>query len=376
MNQARTVTATFNTAAPPPPPPPPPPSAQGSFYVATNGSDSNDGRAAGRPFRTIGRAVSAAQPGDTVIIRGGTYHEQLTLFRSGRQGAPIVFQGHPGETVIIDPQRRGGDGITITGNWISLRNVTVQNAGLRGIVIRAAQNVVIDGVTARYNRHTGIQDEGGANNLIQNCVAHNNHDPQNGGAHADGVQTLGTRNTTVRRCHAYNNSDDGFDAWNARGTVFEQLIANNNGYDTRGDGNGIKLSQLSDGRTTVRRSVAFNNKVRGIDGNSGSGHIVHNNSTFGNGWTGFADFRGSGYSIVNNINYDREQPRNYPGSRNNSWQLGISNPGYASTDPNSSQFMSLSASSPARGRGTSVPGINYSDLGAVPHGQTIWSLVR
>src|SRR5689334_13247136 len=43
-----------------------------TYYVATNGSDSADG-SAGAPFRTIQQAANRAQPGDTVLVHGGTY---------------------------------------------------------------------------------------------------------------------------------------------------------------------------------------------------------------------------------------------------------------------------------------------------------------
>src|SRR6185437_15964353 len=43
-----------------------------AYYVAPGGSDSAAGTQAA-PWATIARAQSAAQPGDTVYFRGGTY---------------------------------------------------------------------------------------------------------------------------------------------------------------------------------------------------------------------------------------------------------------------------------------------------------------
>lgn len=42
------------------------------YYVAATGDDSNTGDASA-PFRSIQRAVDAAQPGDTILVRDGTY---------------------------------------------------------------------------------------------------------------------------------------------------------------------------------------------------------------------------------------------------------------------------------------------------------------
>src|SRR3954454_7775786 len=41
-------------------------------HVATTGNDANPGTA-DRPWRTIGKAVSALQPGQGVVVHGGNY---------------------------------------------------------------------------------------------------------------------------------------------------------------------------------------------------------------------------------------------------------------------------------------------------------------
>ncbi len=43
-----------------------------TYYVATNGSDGSAGTLA-QPFASLYHAYQAANPGDTVYIRGGTY---------------------------------------------------------------------------------------------------------------------------------------------------------------------------------------------------------------------------------------------------------------------------------------------------------------
>jgi len=53
------------------------------------------------PWKSIGKAVERVQPGDKVIIREGTYREQITLKTSGTAQAPIVFEAAPGAKVIL-----------------------------------------------------------------------------------------------------------------------------------------------------------------------------------------------------------------------------------------------------------------------------------
>jgi len=47
--------------------------AAATYYVATNGSDSNSGTSVSSPFKTMQHAADLTNPGDTVYVRGGTY---------------------------------------------------------------------------------------------------------------------------------------------------------------------------------------------------------------------------------------------------------------------------------------------------------------
>lgn len=81
------------------------------IHVATNGNDTNSGRASA-PFRTIQHATSLAQPGDTITVHEGIYRERINPPRGGESDAMrIVYQAAPGEQVEI----KGSEVVT---NWI------------------------------------------------------------------------------------------------------------------------------------------------------------------------------------------------------------------------------------------------------------------
>lgn len=85
-----------------PSPPPDPCTAPRTYCVdGVRGNDANDGRSSARPFKTIARASELAEPGETVLIRGGTYWEHIFPARSGRPGQPITYRPYPGEEVRI-----------------------------------------------------------------------------------------------------------------------------------------------------------------------------------------------------------------------------------------------------------------------------------
>ena len=59
------------------------------------------GSGTARAFDTLAGAAAVAAPGDTVLIRGGSYGEVLQPQRSGQAGAPISYRGYPGESAVI-----------------------------------------------------------------------------------------------------------------------------------------------------------------------------------------------------------------------------------------------------------------------------------
>ena len=78
-----------------------------TYYVATNGSDGAEG-SLGSPFKTINHAAQLARPGDTVVVRAGTYRETVTPARSGTSGGRITYKPYDGERVTISGADRVG----------------------------------------------------------------------------------------------------------------------------------------------------------------------------------------------------------------------------------------------------------------------------
>ena len=86
---------------------------QSTYYVSNSVGDDNTGNGSlDSPFETIGKAISVMDAGDTVIIRGGVYHEEISIdnFTSSNL-SPTLIKSFDGETVIIDGT------IEIVGQW-------------------------------------------------------------------------------------------------------------------------------------------------------------------------------------------------------------------------------------------------------------------
>ncbi|MEY3895536.1 MAG: hypothetical protein RLZZ214_1055, partial [Verrucomicrobiota bacterium] len=78
----------------------PTPARAATWYVATNGNDTQAGTLAA-PFRTIQRAADVMAPGDTCLIRQGTYRETVRPAASGTAAAPMIFSPYNDEAVTV-----------------------------------------------------------------------------------------------------------------------------------------------------------------------------------------------------------------------------------------------------------------------------------
>lgn len=89
-----------------------------TYYVRTDGNDSNDGSAndSGHAWLTIQKAATTMVAGDTVNVAAGTYAEHVTTAANGAAGSPIVFDA-TGEVICR--------GFTINHTHITVDGFTV-----------------------------------------------------------------------------------------------------------------------------------------------------------------------------------------------------------------------------------------------------------
>ena len=92
--------------------------AQTTYYVAANGSNSNDGHSASSPFLSLAHVNTLQlQPGDQVLLRrGDTFRGGLLIRQSGSATQPIVFDAYGAGA---KPVLSGSEPLT---NWTSLGN--------------------------------------------------------------------------------------------------------------------------------------------------------------------------------------------------------------------------------------------------------------
>src|SRR4051812_15203372 len=76
--------------------------ASDTYYVATNGSDANPGTAA-NPFHSIAYALTRLSPGDTLLVRGGTYAERVLnpTLHPATSSARVQVRAYQGERPVV-----------------------------------------------------------------------------------------------------------------------------------------------------------------------------------------------------------------------------------------------------------------------------------
>jgi len=266
-----------------------------TFYVATDGDDSNFGTRE-HPLKTVYTAIMIARPGDTIYVRGGrySYSHTVLLEKSGRQDEPIRISAYPGETPVFDFSTTPGYGFIIRSAYWRIKGITVTNSGNEGIhlVGQEAHHNILEQITANSCSRTGICVTGRAShNLILNCDTYRNFEflanGENGGGFV--VNFSGGIGNILIGNRAWNNSDDGYDFWDMDESVrLEQCYSWRNGENLwdypffTGNGNGFKLGR-GKGRHILINCVAWNHHLGGfnLNGNE-TGVILYGCSSLGN----------------------------------------------------------------------------------------------
>ncbi|SFD21031.1 Por secretion system C-terminal sorting domain-containing protein [Chitinophaga sp. CF118] len=402
--------------------------AQTPLYVSPSGSSSNPGTSINAPT-TLVNAIATIPAGGTIYLRGGTYAFSVSviiadtnngtssanknIFAYGSEVPVLNFSGQ----AIADANR----GFVLDGDYWHVTGVTILGAGDNGMLL-SGNNNTIEKCIFSGNHDSGLQlsrykttntaiSQWPANNLILNCEAFDNQDPDN--EDADGFAaklTCGTGNV-FRGCISHNNIDDGWDFYaktetGAIGPVtLDGCVSYNNGQlssgstSGNGDKNGFKLGGSGIAvNHIVRRCVAFGNGHHGFTDNNNPGNIeVTNNTSYNNAESNFNFREGSTATFKNNLSFNAGSSDKSNGTdvgttnvwwknnvSTNSGSLVVSSADFVSLtasvaknsdgSPNLGNFLALASGSDMINAGVTSTGITYigsaPDLGARESGST------
>lgn len=333
-----------------------------SWYVAADGSDAAAGTIQA-PLRNINTALGKALPGDSVIVRAGTYSEKVVFPKSGRLDKYITLKTYPGEKVLID-----GTGLSISGKealvtisavsyiilegfdicnyksstpWVNINGV-LANAGAGNLIIRKNRiyNIEHNVAAADGRSGHGIEIIGNTADVMKNILVEENeiHDCNTG--YSENLTINGfVDGFTIRKNKIYNGENIGIDA--AGGYAANPVPANNyarNGVISDNELYNIDMTTGPVGGTTghgaigiyvdgARNITVERNKINEVDRGIGivsendayptSNCIVRNNFV-SNSWRagiylgGYLNYTSGGtrncYVLNNTLYFNNRQP--------------------------------------------------------------------
>ncbi len=312
------------------------------LFVSTTGSDSNPGTY-DLPFATIPKAVSVAEQGDTIFVRGGSYSINTTIGISkiGLSYSRHYLFAYRNERPILDFSSMAfsstNRGINLIGSYWHIKGIDIKGAGDNGMNISGSNNI-IEFCALYENQDSGLQlSSGASNNQVINCDSYYNYDAPNGGENADGFSPkldVGTGNFFYG-CRSWQNSDDGWDGYQAIAlTTIENCWAFSNGYlkngsaSESGDGNGFKMGgAYTQHDHVLKNCLAFGNMVKGFDQNHNKGSMTLYNCTgYGNGGYNYAISEaldpGKTLTLTNCVELGTNRSiGSFAVQTNNSWQM-------------------------------------------------------
>ena len=318
-----------------------------TIYVSQYGNSTNIGTKES-PL-DIYTAVKYAQPGQTILLAGGTYHLNRTLQTPrGVDGKPDIVDNKETYKNYIkmmaeDPENRPVldfmslvPAVVTVGNYWYFKNIDVTRCkdGEKGIQV-SSSHCVFDRVDTYKNGSTGLQisrlasqdtyQDWPSDNLILNCNSYLNVD--SGYEDADGFAAKLTSgsNNVFDGCIAAFNADDGWDLFakvqsGSIGAVkIQNCIAYRNGYVLEKNGEEGNFDEFGKLRKGKGNGNGFKMGGDGLQGGSiydadydenasvrKSGHKIYNSLAFYNKMKGFDSNSCPNVKAYNCVSFNNE----------------------------------------------------------------------
>jgi len=179
----------------------------------------------------IQEAIDSAQSGNTIIVRNGTYSENVTINKS------LTLIGIMGSTVINGT----GTLVNITANHVTLRGFTIRGSGSTdiGILLSNSNNIVISENTVTWKGYGIWLDRSDSCHISGNTITNNTE-----GIHLESSgNAIISRNTLTNNsfgivlsfssgngihCNNITYNDVGIDLWrSSNNTIYHNNLINN-----------------------------------------------------------------------------------------------------------------------------------------------------
>jgi hypothetical protein len=257
----------------------------------------------GKPGDDLSAKLAALQPGDTLLLRGGTYNEGLSLPRSGSAGKLLVVRAYPGEKPVIST---GGAVLSLNKDFWLIEGVVFdhQKNASDAVPVSGSHNII-----RRCEFRNGQRDcfdgkSGSRNNVIENCIIRDFVWKPGSDAHGI-VLNPGARGWIIRNNTIYNCGGDCIqlyadDSTPVAGYSQNITISGNIFYTTLGSGseNALDFKGVDSCLVEANEMYGFADKAwvvqKGCRNITGRFNIIHDSQRG-------MEFRGEGGKTQENI---------------------------------------------------------------------------
>jgi len=243
-----------------------------TYYVATDGSDSNPGTES-EPWATLQHAVDTISAGDTILVKSGTY-DGCRIESSGSSGSIKTLKVDTGASVLLNAPSASckHNGVLEIENY----SASVSYWEIDGFEV--------DGVNGSYRpidcRNTASQMN--SHITVKNCEVHDGY--------STGIFGAFTNYILIENCTSYDNGEHGIYCNNSsdNGIIRKNTCYSNtnNGIHMNGD-----VSMGGDGIMSyweVDKNTCYSNPNQGINCDGVTDSKFRNNLIYNTGSKGFS----------------------------------------------------------------------------------------
>jgi Periplasmic copper-binding protein (NosD) len=294
-------------------PPPLPPSTAETFYVSTTGDDSAPGTF-DRPWRTVQHALDTLTPGQTALVREGTYGENLRVTLDGSADKPITISSFGSEQAILRPAggRENNYPVEIdSASYFRLHGFVIEYAtgssSADVVLENGSHHIEISGNEIRNSSDQGLWSDRTTHDLqiLGNAIHDNGPSAihQSHGIYLEGVDQLLANNVVYNNHYGYGIHV--FPSADHVLIVHNTVVGNGNPATSSG---GIVLGGSEDSTvdsTKIVNNVVAFNAAMGVRSFFPSwvmqpkGNEAYSNVGFGNPQGDFSTWEGGGIDYSN-----------------------------------------------------------------------------
>lgn len=273
----------------------------GSYYVATNGSNSNPGTI-NAPWQTIEYAMEHTAAGDTVFVRAGRYEADELYVNGGKglggqPGKMWTLKAYKGEQPILNIN------VKIYAGYVRIEGFRFEGGG---VFVRFDHpghcQILNNHFTGEFGY--GAIEAGGDANLIQGNYIEISNAVNSTLDH--GIYIHGGVGSIIRNNVVKNSSGYGIHLYDERGYDLQDIVVENNRvYGSRlRSGIIVALGGNSRARNiTIRNNIVANHDLDGIAVRDDVENVhIYNNTIYGVGQYGiYFKYNVAGVIVRNNI---------------------------------------------------------------------------